>query len=204
MVGKCVFTNDEVFWEYSRALFRPHFALGQINDLGRGEHGDTLYDTYIQGLVYDVPDTLQNKPGLLSTVTPMCEHCHPELCSGLEKVFLFMPSAISDSTGGFWRNTSIPRPAKSHFLNESLEGLKVSHAMGIMHRDIRSKNMLIISKDPPRAALGDYGKAVEAKTSHLTTIGPIHTLAPTVKTVATDGPYMAKKRHVRLRVRNAE
>ena len=33
MVGKCIFTTDGVFWEHSRALFRPHFATGQINDI---------------------------------------------------------------------------------------------------------------------------------------------------------------------------
>ena len=33
MVGKCVFTTDGLFWEHSRALFRPHFSTGQINNL---------------------------------------------------------------------------------------------------------------------------------------------------------------------------
>ena len=33
MVGKCIFTTDGAFWEHSRALFRPHFATGQINDI---------------------------------------------------------------------------------------------------------------------------------------------------------------------------
>ena len=103
-----------------------------------------------------------------------------------------MPSAISDFTVGFWRSTSVPRLAKLHFLKEPLEGLKTLHTMGIMHRDIRPKNMLIMSNDPPRAALCDYGKAVKAKTSEVTTIGPVYTLAPEVWTVARDGPYTAK------------
>jgi cytochrome P450 len=33
LVGKSIFTSDGPFWEHSRALFRPHFATGQINDL---------------------------------------------------------------------------------------------------------------------------------------------------------------------------
>ena len=94
--------------------------------------------------------------------------------------------------GGFWGNTSIPRPAKLHLLKKPFEGLKTLHAMGIMHRDIRPKNMLIISTDPPRASLCDYGKVVEAKTSKVTTNGPIYTLAPEVWTVARDSPYTAK------------
>lgn len=103
-----------------------------------------------------------------------------------------MPSAISDFTVEFWGNTSIPQSAKLHLLREPLEGLKTLHAMGIMHRDVRLKNMLIISNDPPRASLCDYGKAVEAETSKVTTIGPIYTLAPEVWTIARDGPYTAK------------
>ena len=114
----------------------------------------------------------------------MCEHGCPEICCDLERFFLFMPSAISDFAGGFWGNSSIPQSAKLHFLREPLEGLKTLHTMGIMHRDIRPKNMLIMSYDPPRASLCDYGKATEAKTSKVTTIGPIHTLAPEVWTVA--------------------
>ncbi len=147
---------------------------------------------YKLSLIYDISNTLQNKPGLLLTLSAMCEHGRPEICCDLERFFLFMPSAISDFTGGFWGNTSIPRPAKLHLLREPLEGLKTLHAMGIMHRDIRPKNMLIMSNDPPRASLCDYGKAIEAKTSKFTKIGPIYTLAPEVWTVARDGPYTAK------------
>ena len=33
MVGKCIFTTDGPFWEHSRALFRPHFSTGQVNNL---------------------------------------------------------------------------------------------------------------------------------------------------------------------------
>ena len=64
--------------------------------------------------------------------------------------------------------------------------------MGIMHRDIRPKNMLIMSVKPPQASLCDYGKAIEAANSTVATIGPICTLAPEVWTVSTDGPYTAK------------
>lgn len=135
---------------------------------------------------------LQNKPGLLSTLGMICEHGHPEICCDLERFFLFMPSAISDFTTGFWGNTRISRLTKLRLLKEPLEGLKTLHAMDIMHRDIRPKNMLIMSNDPPHAALCDYGKAIETKTSVITTIGPIYTLAPEVWTIARDGPYTAK------------
>ena len=135
---------------------------------------------------------LQNERGLFPTLSAMCEHGRPEICCSLERFFLLMPIAISDFTGGFWGSTSIPQQAKLHFLKETLEGLKTLHAMGIMHRDIRPRHMLIMSIEPPRAALCDYGKAVEAKASKYTKIGPIYTLAPEVWTVAQHGPYTAK------------
>ncbi len=65
-------------------------------------------------------------------------------------------------------------------------------AMGIMHRDIRPSNMLILSFEPPQAAICDFGKAIEAESSTVTTIGPIYTLAPEVWTVDMDGPYTHK------------
>lgn len=45
MVGRCIFTTDGPFWEHSRALFRPHFARGEINDLEATESAvqDLLY-----------------------------------------------------------------------------------------------------------------------------------------------------------------
>lgn len=66
---------------------------------------------------------------------------------------------------------------------------RVSNAMGIMHRDIRSRNIVRLSNKPARASICDYGKAIEAEHSTVTTIGPICTLAPEVWTVSTDGPY---------------
>ena len=147
---------------------------------------------YKLSFLSDIFDTSQNEPGLLPTLGTMCEHGRPEICCDLERFFLFMPYAVSDFTGGFWRSKSISLSAKLQLFREPLEGLKTLHAMGVMHRDIRPKNILVMSNDPPCAALCDYGKAVETRTSRTTTIGPIHTLAPEVWTVARDGPYTAK------------
>lgn len=67
---------------------------------------------YKLSVKYDISDTFQNEPGLLPTLSAICEHGRPEICCDLERFFLFMPSAISDFTGGFWGNASIPRPTK--------------------------------------------------------------------------------------------
>lgn len=103
-----------------------------------------------------------------------------------------MPYAVSDLAINFWMNPNVSRNTKLHWLREPLEGIRTLHAMGIMHRDIRPKNMLLLSTEPPRASLCDYGKAVEVENSAITTIGPMATLAPEVWTVSRDGPYTKK------------
>ena len=55
------------------------------------------------------------------------------------------------------------------------------HSKGFMHRDISPKNLLVVSLDPPRAAICDYGKAVRKEHSTNSYIGPIFTLAPEVQ-----------------------
>ena len=78
------------------------------------------------------------------------------------------------------------------WVQELLEGLSQMHRLGIMHRDIRLQNMLIVSAEPPRASICDYGKAIEAMDSDDTCINPIHTLTPEVWTVPSTGRYTAK------------
>lgn len=100
--------------------------------------------------------------------------------------------ARSDFTLNFWSSPEFPRRTKLHLLREPLEGIRILHTMSVMHHDIGPKNILIISVNPPQASLCDYSKAIKAASSTVTTIGPIHILAPKVWTISTDGPYTAK------------
>ena len=126
----------------------------------------------------------QDKTGLLPTLDSFCEHGHRDGCCDLEKFYIFMPHAHSDLSISFWGDLTIPRQNKLQLLRELLEGLQTLHEMGIMHRDIRCKNMLIMSLKPPRASLCDYGKAIQAQYSTVTAIGAIPTCAPEVWTAA--------------------
>ena len=105
---------------------------------------------------------------------------------------MFMPYAQSDFSVDFWRNSDVSRETKLEWLRQPLEGIQTLHALGIMHRDVRRQNMLILSEEPARASICDYGKAIKAEICTVTTIGPICTLAPEVWTVSTDGPYTHK------------
>ena len=143
-------------------------------------------------MILQITYTSHDKRGLLSILDTRCEHGQPDTCCDLEKFYLIIPYALSDLSQILWINSDIPRATKLLWLRELLEGLRTLHAVGIMHRDIRPQNMLSLSNEPPRASLCDYGKASESETSTITTIGPIHSLAPEVWTVSTDGPYTAK------------
>lgn len=76
--------------------------------------------------------------------------------------------------------TSIEIKNKMRLLKDTLEGIESLHNMGIMHRDITLKNMLIVSSERPEAVLCDFGKATSEPFSRDTRIGPIRTLAPEV------------------------
>lgn len=54
------------------------------------------------------------------------------------------------------------------------------HHQGLMHRDLTTKNLLVISLAPPVAVICDWGKVSNATTDTNTYLGPIHTLAPEV------------------------
>ncbi|MCJ1474815.1 hypothetical protein MMC13_003475 [Lambiella insularis] len=132
-----------------------------------------------------------NRRGLLPILNASCEHGRPEPCSNMEKFYIYMPYAKSDFSNGFWTDPELPQTTKLCWLKQPLEGLRELHTMGIMHRDIRPKNTLVLSLVPARAALCDYGKAVKAESSTDTKIGPIYTLAPEVWTATTMKPYTA-------------
>lgn len=59
-------------------------------------------------------------------------------------------------------------------------GVQAMHDQGYMHRDISPKNLLILSLNPPKAAVCDYGKSTRDARSDQTTLGPLYLLAPEV------------------------
>ncbi|KAH8768420.1 kinase-like domain-containing protein, partial [Diaporthe sp. PMI_573] len=64
--------------------------------------------------------------------------------------------------------------------HQVLEGLRNLHAMGIMHRDISPRNLLVFSLAPPRAAICDYGKSKVGTRGHEAALGPQGFTAPEV------------------------
>ncbi|ERF71973.1 hypothetical protein EPUS_07443 [Endocarpon pusillum Z07020] len=133
-----------------------------------------------------------NKRGLLPILDAWCEHGNSEGCGSPERYYIVMPHALTDLSTNFWTSLRISQVDKLRWLRDLLEGLATLHMMGIIHRDIRPQNMLIMSNSPPRASICDFGKAIKAQTSNFTAIGPISTCAPEVWRVLNFGPYTNK------------
>ncbi|KAL9011372.1 MAG: hypothetical protein Q9173_003775 [Seirophora scorigena] len=65
-------------------------------------------------------------------------------------------------------------------IGSSFLGLAALHKAGIIHRDVHHGNLLIMSFQPPRAVIHDFGKAIQAKAARGNCLGPVMTRAPEV------------------------
>ncbi|KAL9018152.1 MAG: hypothetical protein Q9185_004559 [Variospora sp. 1 TL-2023] len=132
-------------------------ATGVVNKLLRSMQGSAS----MRGLVY------------------WCEHDYDHPCDIVpQAVFTSSPLAIWDFSQVPWIRCSIYRCLK--IFRGPLQGLVQLHAKGYMHRDVTLKNMFFLSENPDRAVLGDFGKAVRAKTDLDASIGPAASRAPEV------------------------
>ena len=95
-------------------------------------------------------------------------------------VFTSSPLAICDFSQLGWEISEFTNVQVLEAFRGPLEGLCNLHAAGFMHRDVTRKNLLMMSFNPPRAVLADFGKAVKADTSKDNHIGSAHTRAPEV------------------------
>ncbi|KAI4280838.1 MAG: hypothetical protein L6R35_005815 [Caloplaca aegaea] len=117
--------------------------------------------------------------GLHTTLSYWCEHDYDHACNiAPQAVFTSSPLAIWDFSQVPWIRCSIYRCLK--IFRGPLQGLVYLHAKGYMHRDVTLKNMFFLSENPDRAVLGDFGKAVRAKTDMDASIGPAASRAPEV------------------------
>lgn len=120
--------------------------------------------------------------GVVSLLYSWCEHGHNPPCfgTGLEDVHLSMPYAPYDFTTAPWPDT--PLITRLAIFRQVLEGLQNLHSLGIMHRDISPKNLLIFSlrDSAPSAAICDFGKSKKGAKGTGTSLGPTPFVAPEV------------------------
>ena len=121
----------------------------------------------------------QDAEGLLQAYSLKCQHGHSAPCGAIpERFYMTFPLAVHDFSKQKWPET--PLSTVLSLLKGPLQGLKVLHEAGYMHRDVSAKNLLVMSLEPPKAVLCDYGKSRQAAWHTDTRIGPIPTLAPEV------------------------
>ncbi|KAL8758033.1 MAG: hypothetical protein Q9184_004044 [Pyrenodesmia sp. 2 TL-2023] len=127
----------------------------------------------------DIGASFKASDGLLPTLGYWCEHDYSNPCDKVpQAVFTSSPLAIWDFAQVAWIKCSTSDVLE--LFRGPLQGLVHLHARGYMHRDVTLKNMFVLSLNPARAVLGDFGKALRAKTDRDASIGPAATRAPEV------------------------
>jgi serine/threonine protein kinase len=127
----------------------------------------------------DISREFKGAEGLVQAHTIKCQHGQDEPCGKIpERFYMTFPLALHDFSQHNWSNASLATILT--FIKQPLKGLEALHAAGYMHRDISFRNILVMSIQPPRAAICDYGKARRAKYHYDYCLGPIPTLAPEV------------------------
>ncbi|KAL8956901.1 MAG: hypothetical protein Q9193_005696 [Seirophora villosa] len=122
---------------------------------------------------------LQVEQGLMPVYGDWCEHTPNCVCNIVPHlVYTASPLAKSDFSR-LSRDRMNPCQIIDLFRGP-LMGLVNLHGNGYIHRDVTLKNLFVMSERPPRAVLGDFGKAVQAPCHWDRQIGPIKTLAPEV------------------------
>ncbi|KAF7509015.1 hypothetical protein GJ744_008410 [Endocarpon pusillum] len=114
------------------------------------------------------------------TLRAWCEHNRYAYCGGEnEKVYLTSPLGLRDFDSLDFAQLQHSKD-RLRLARGTLLGLAEIHSQGIIHRDIQTKNLLVMSLEPPTGVIIDFGKATKAKWAENTYIGPKHTLAPEV------------------------
>ncbi|CAL8584852.1 hypothetical protein XPA_010435 [Xanthoria parietina] len=108
-----------------------------------------------------------------------CEHQASGICSEIpQTIFTSSPLSLSDFSTIPWYDYEVE--CVISLLRGPIEGLANLHVQGYMHRDVHAKNLFVLSLEPPKAVLGDFGKTVAAVSSQSAHLGPKHTCAPEV------------------------
>ena len=80
---------------------------------------------------------------------------------------------------------SLMAPEVSSFVrhrafHQSGQGLRYIHSLGVIHRDLKLDNILVVQRDPIRVVIGDFGHATTATNCQDHEKGTIRFLAPEI------------------------
>ncbi|KAL8824717.1 MAG: hypothetical protein Q9170_008067 [Blastenia crenularia] len=167
----------------------PHAAISAVpraEDMKRGKvitHGMIGYGGF--GRVFPAVDAETGEPLAVKRHAPTTQHHLRAITLEVDiarqvpqDVFTSSPLAIWDFSQVPWLQCTNRQILEAFY--GSLQGLVYLHADGLMHRDVTLKNMFVMSLNPIRAVLGDFGKAIRAQKHQSASIGPAATRAPEV------------------------
>ena len=104
---------------------------------------------------------------------------------------MYTPLTVEDLSGLLCtESVSLDFNTRIYLLRDFLDGLSFLHARGIMHLDIKEKNLAVTSLQYPRGIILDMDGAVEQKTSNDHRKGTLKYLAPEIVALklSTGGP----------------
>ncbi|KAL8909710.1 MAG: hypothetical protein Q9207_000019 [Kuettlingeria erythrocarpa] len=108
-----------------------------------------------------------------------CEHQSDGICGKTpQSIFAATPLGLCDFSQCNWSKISVKQVLELY--RGPLQGLAALHRAGFMHRDIHRRNLLIMSFEPPRAVVHDFGISIQADSHPYRHLGPIATRAPEV------------------------
>lgn len=109
----------------------------------------------------------------------------PFCAAQYDTIYMITSLAHTDFRAYGWANWAEKGlPFQLTILRDILQGIKVLHDAGYMHRNISEQNLLVVSENPPVAIISNFEQSIEAKTSIEERIGPAHIKAPEVGVTA--------------------
>ena len=132
----------------------------------------------------------QNNPGILTLHETFCEHGQSPHCSDrtqMEIMYQVLDYArfgslnnVREELNGLGLRSKRPFSWLAELIYGPLSGLAEMHAKGYMHRDVSMNNIFLLSLNPPRAVLADFGMTVHRLMETNPFIGPAYLWAPEV------------------------
>ncbi|KAL9013513.1 MAG: hypothetical protein Q9173_001794 [Seirophora scorigena] len=127
----------------------------------------------------EIGSRFANDAGVLPTIMTWCEHKFDGICGiSPQSIFAATPLGLCDFSQFNWSKISVEQVV--NLFRGPLQGLAALHRAGFMHRDIHRRNLLVMSVEPPRAVVHDFGISIQADFHQYRHLGPIATRAPEV------------------------
>ncbi|KAM0123459.1 hypothetical protein ACHAO1_011288 [Botrytis cinerea] len=99
----------------------------------------------------------------------------------VDEVYMMFSSVAEENLGNIIKSgTTLPDQVRITIFQQCISGVVFIHQQGVMHRDLKPANIGLLSIDPPKAILLDFGVATRESESNDHYAGTIPYLAPEI------------------------